>query len=373
MAIELVRHSPNALLRYMTDMNLSASALANLTKISENKINNALEEFEVFKLSQLEKIAKFLFVPTVYLTTDEFFYERNMPDIIEYRNQVDIPEEKYKENALVQEFCEVRNNFISVMYSLNEEPKPFTLKLSGNNAEKDAQIIIDYFGFYTHNKKTKNSDDYFNAWRDIVELMDVVVIDRGRDKFGSDGMCLYFDTAPIVTIFSSGQSQSRKLFTLIHEIVHLGLGHSVFDGRLLESNNLLERYCDQVAGYVLAPKNIVTSCFDENLTIEDNVILIRKKTKASKAAIAIQLKILGLIDQEQLYDYLDYIKPKEDGGGFGSKKEHMVLKYFGHNFVEKVMSAMWQERISSNTAKDILGFHKTSKPSAFKELQQKVF
>ena len=37
---------------------------------------------------------------------------------------------------------------------------------------------------------------------DIVELMDVVVIDRGRDKFGSDGMCLYFDAVPIIAILA---------------------------------------------------------------------------------------------------------------------------------------------------------------------------
>ncbi len=373
MAIELVKHSPNALRRYMTDMNLSASALANLTKISQSKIDKSLNEAEVFKLSQLETISKVLYVPTVYLTIDNFFYERNTPELMEFRNYVDIPEDKYKEIALVQEFCQVRDNFISVLNSLNEEPKAFELKLKGMNAEEDARAIIDYFGFYTHNKKIKNSDDYFNAWRDIVELKDVIVIDRGRDKFGSDGMCLYFDTAPIITIFSSGQSQSRKLFTLVHEIVHLGLGSSVFDGRLLESDNNLERYCDRVTGYVIAPKTIVANCFNDNFSIEENVTLIRKETKASKAAIAIQLKMLGLINQDQLTDYLDYIKPKENDGGFGSKKENMVLKYFGHSFVEKVMSAMWQERISSNTAKNILGFHKASKPSAFKELQQKVF
>ena len=372
MAIQLVDHSPIALQRYMTDMNLSADELASLAGISNNKISKALEESTIFRLGQLEKIAKILYVPTVYLTTHDFVYERNNPEIIEFRNQINIPEERYKENALVQEFCLVRENYISVVESLDEEVQRFNLQLSGENPEQDAQLIIEYFGFYNHNKRTKNSDDYFNSWRDIVELKDVIVIDRGREKFGSDGMCLYFEVAPIISIFSSGQSPSRKLFTLIHEIVHLGLGESVFDGHLLESNNKLEKYCDRVAGYVVAPPDIVNESFSKSLNLEDNILLIRKKTKASKAAIAIQLKILGFIKQSQLDEYLDYINPKE-GGGFGSKKENMVLKYFGHSFVEKVMSAMWQDQISSNIAKDILGFHKKSKPSAFKELQQKVF
>lgn len=372
MTIQLVEHSPVALKRYMSDMHLSADELANLTKISVTKVHKALEDVCVFKLSQLEKIAEILFVPTVYLTTDDFTFNRNTPNVIEFRNQNDIPEEKYKENALIQEFCSVRDNYLSLMESLDAEIEPFNLNLSGQDPENDAKLIIEYFGFYKQHKKIKNTDDYFNSWREIVELKDVLVIDKGREKFGSDGMCLYFNVAPIISIFSSGQSPSRKLFTLIHEIVHLGLGDSVFDGRLMESDNELERYCDSVAGYVVAPIDIVKSNFSAYLSLDENIKLIRKATKASKAAIAIQLKILGLIDQRELSEYLEFIKPKE-GGAFGSKKEDMVLKYFGYNFVEKVMSAMWQDQITSSTAKDILGFHKKSKPSSFKELQQKVF
>lgn len=372
MTIQLVEHSPIALQRYMSDMNLSADELANLTKISITKIHKALECSSVFKLSQLQKIAEILFLPTVYLTTSDFEFTRNAPPIIEFRNHNDIPDEKYKENALIQEFCSVRDNYLSLMETLDAEIEPFNLRLSGKNPENDASLISEYFGFYKQNKKIRNADDYFNSWREIVELKDVLVIDKGREKFGSDGMCLYFNIAPVISIFSSGQSPSRKLFTLVHEIVHLGLGHSVFDGRLMESDDALEKYCDRVAGYVVAPIEIVETCFNSNLSLDENIKLIRKVTKASKAAIAIQLKILGIIKQKELSDYLDFIKPKE-GFAFGSKKEDMVLKYFGYNFVEKVMSAMWQDQITSNTAKDILGFNKNSKPSSFKELQQKVF
>jgi len=108
------------------------------------------------------------------------------------------------------------------------------------------------------------------------------------------------------------------------------------------------------------------------LPLDDIVQLIRKDTKASKAAIAIQLKTLGYIGNKDLSEYLEYIKPKNDGIP-NNKKENTVLRYFGYNYVEKVLSAMWQEQISSSTAKSILGFRKESNRESFKHLQEKVF
>lgn len=376
MKVQLVRHSAKALQRYMADMNISVDELARLSKIADSKIAKALEQNEdpVFKLSQLEKIAKVLYVPTVYLTTDQHIYKRDTPELIEHRNKFDISENKYKYQALIEEFSLVRQNYISIKEALDEEINEFVLRLTGNieNAEEDAETIVKYFGLRDYKKKVKNNDDYYNSWRQLIEDKDIIVLDRGSEKFGSDGMCMYYKTFPIITVFSSGQYASRKLFTLIHEIVHLGLGQSVFDGRMTESQKDIERYCDRVAGYVLAPKDVIEKHFDENLHLDEVVQLIRKDTKASKAAIAIQLKTLGYIGNEELNDYLEFIKPKNDGIP-NNKKENTVLRYFGYNYVEKVLSAMWQEQISSSTAKSILGFRNASNRESFKHLQEKVF
>lgn len=371
---QIVRHSNQALERYMADMSISADDLTRLTKIAESKIYKALEGENVLRLSQLEKIAKVLFVPTVYLTTDQFTFQRDRPQVIEHRNQEDISENEYRYLALIEEFSQVRQSYISVKEAMDEELEQFNLRLSGdiNNAENDAKTIIDYFGFHSFQKKIKNNDDYYNSWRQLVEEKEILVIDKGAEKFGSDGMCLYYETLPIITIFSSGQYPSRKLFTLIHEIVHLGLGQSVFDGRMTESQRYVERYCDCVAGYVLAPKETIDKYFGYQDSLDETIKLIRKETKTSKAAIAIQLKTLGYISKDELDDYLEYIKPKNDGIP-NNKKENTVLRYFGYNFVEKVLSAMWQEQISSSTAKTILGFKKETNRESFKHLQEKVF
>ncbi|MFW1644988.1 XRE family transcriptional regulator [Acinetobacter guillouiae] len=374
MPAELVKHSSIALMRYMTDMNISAADLAKKTGISENKIDSVLSTDEkVLKLSQLQKIAEKLFVPTVYLSTDSFIYERTQPELTEFRNLENFVENSYRDKALIQEFCAVRSNYLTVLDSLDEEPLPFRLVLSGDSAIKDAELIISYFGFYQHKKSLKNQDDYFKSWRALVEDKSILVLEKPKEDFGSDGLCLFFDVVPIIGILSTGQSYSRRLFTLIHELVHLGLGQSIFDGKLLHSSSKLERYCDEVAGHVVAPISIIEKEYDPLNSLESNILKIRSITKASKAAIAIQFKNVGLISQKELTMYLADLDTRHGDIKGGPKKESLVLNYFGFNFVEKVMSAMWSEAIPASTAKHILRFHDKNNTDSFGRLQSKVF
>ncbi|OUY07285.1 hypothetical protein CAP42_13410 [Acinetobacter indicus] len=375
MAIELVPHSSIALKRYMADMCISVDELASKTAISKNKIIQAIEsDRKVFRITQLQKISEKLYIPTIYLSTSDFIFERDQPELQEFRNLEDFSELSYRDKALIQEVCSVRSDYLSVLDSLGEEPQKFNLELKGNSALEDAQSIINYFGFHEKTKKIQSQDDYFKSWRLLVEEKSILVIDKPKDNFGSDGMCLYFSEVPIITIFSTGQSYSRRLFTLLHELVHLGLRQSVFDGKLLQDNpRKIERYCDEVAGHVVAPLNIIERIYCSGLSLEENVINIGKTIKASKAAIAIQLKNIKYINQKELKRYLIDLESRDVNFAGGPKKESLVLNYFGYNFVEKVMSAMWNEVIPATTAKQMLRFTDKHSSESFSKLQSKVF
>ncbi|ATO19296.1 hypothetical protein BS636_06270 [Acinetobacter sp. LoGeW2-3] len=376
MTVELVKHSSNALKRYMSDMSISAAELAQKTGISQNKIEKALDsQDKIFKLSQLQKIGERLFVPTIYLSSDSFFYERSQPELTEFRNKKNYIKNSYRDRALIQEFCSVRQTYLDILQSLDEKPLKFDLKLCGDNPEQDAENIISYFGFYDYKKTLKNNDDYYKSWRALVEEKSILVLEKPKEDFGSDGLCLYFEYVPLIGILSSGQSYSRRLFTLIHELVHLGLGQSIFDGKILSSEtNRIERYCDAVAGNVVAPIKIIEKYYDNLKGLEDNILIIRNLTKASKAAIAIQFKNIGYISQSELSEYLHELERRNDGERkAGPPKHSIVLNYFGYNFVEKVMSAMWSEAIPSSTAKQILRYNDKNSVDSFNKLQSKVF
>lgn len=370
----LVRHSASALRRYRKEISISLDDLARKSGISFGKLAKAEEEDKpIFKLSQLESIARLLFVPAVYLTTNEFIYTHSMPNLVDFRNKNDISEKEYEYKSLIREFCNTRDNYIYVLESIGESPKKFSLDLTGENAQYDAQLIEDYFGFHKPENKKYAKDDYYLSWRGILESQDVLVLEKGRERYGSDGLSIYFDEVPIITIFSAGQDPSRRLFTMIHELVHLGLKQSVFDGALTLSDRTIERYCDEVAGHVIAPEELINKYFDESKDLAEIVGDIRKDIKASRPAIAIQLYMTNKIERWELDEFLEQIKPPKAEEFGGLKKQHSVIHYFGSNFVQIVMNAMWQDSISSTMAKNILGINDKRTPEAFSNLKEMVF
>ncbi|GAC1375134.1 MAG: hypothetical protein NVS3B3_14880 [Aquirhabdus sp.] len=184
---------------------------------------------------------------------------------------------------------------------------------------------------------------------------------------------MYYSKMPIIVILSSDQSPSRRLFTLIHELVHLGLKQSVFDGNVLANTEAEERYCNKVAGHVLAPIGLVNAIWDDKKPTLEIIAEIRKKTKASYAAIAIQLFFANKIDKQELNELLLSFKTeaKEGEGGFGLKKQYLVLNEFGNLYVQNVLRAWWSDAISKTAAIDFLGIK--TRPEVLNILPEKVF
>lgn len=353
---QLVTHSPTALSHYRQQMSLSVDLLAKKTSIPSNKIESAEVQDNVFTIKQLNKLADRLLVPVSYLTFD-LVVSRELPKVIDFRNNCeDISgedeEQSYQFQKVAQEAYIDRDNLLSIYESLDENISAFGLNLLGNNAQHDAQLIVDFLNLEEENLLESGSD-YYKSWRTIVEKNDVIVLEKSNPSLSSEGMSLYYDKLPIIVILTTGQSPARRLFTLIHELVHLGLKQSVLDGNLIYSNYAEEIYCNKVAGYVLVPSSIVYKHYSSNLSLTENILAIRKVTKASRPAVAIQLKQLGLAKQIELEEYLESLQV-ESSGGFGIKKRHTTYNHFGKVYLQQVFSAIWKEELTINSAMDLL-------------------
>lgn len=353
---QLVTHSPTALSHYRQQMSLSVDLLAKKTSIPSNKIESAEVENNVFTINQLNKLADRLLVPVSYLTFDSVV-SRELPKIIDFRNKYeDISgedeEQSYQFQKVAQEAYIDRDNLLSIYESLDENISAFGLNLLGNNAQHDAQLIVDFLNL-EEETLLESGSDYYKSWRTIVEKNDVIVLEKSNPFLSSEGMSLYYDKLPIIVILTTGQSPARRLFTLIHELVHLGLKQSVLDGNLIYSNYTEEIYCNEVAGYVLVPSSIVYKHYSSKLSLTENILAIRKVTKASRPAVAIQLKQLGLVKQKELEEYLKSLQV-ESSGGFGVKKRHTTYNHFGKVYLQQVFSAIWKEELTINSAMDLL-------------------
>ncbi len=216
----------------------------------------------------------------------------------------------------------------------------------------------------------QSNDDYYRTWRTLIEAKDVLVIELPRIKIASEGMALFYDTLPIINILTSGQTPSRRLFTMIHELVHLGLRQSSIDGHLLSATEELEKYCNRVAGHVLLPREVAEQIYDSNYSVKENVEKIRKTIKVSKQAIAIQLYLLQYITQVELNAYLQQLATYNKTANFGLKAVHKSANQFGKVYIQQILSAVWNERISVTSAMNIL---KLKDCNDLAVLEQKVF
>ncbi|MEN8626481.1 ImmA/IrrE family metallo-endopeptidase [Psychrobacter proteolyticus] len=361
---QLVTHSPKALTHYRKQMSLSVDLLAKKSNTNLKKVLIGETESEVFTVKQLESIAKTLILPTYYLTMDKV-YSKNIPKYIDHRNYSDKnsdDEDLYELNKLISEVYKDRENLLHVYDAIEESLGGFQLSLLGNNAQEDAKRIRDFLDV-DNARLTVEGSDYYKSWRLLLEKKDVLVLEKSRLSIGSEGLSLFYDVLPIIVIITSGQTPSRKLFTLIHELVHLGLRQSALDGYILEANNKTENYCNEVAGHVLVPTSVINEIYDEKKQLIENIEHIRKAIKVSYDAIAIQLKQVGKISQNDLNTYFAN-KQKEmdekDSGFRASYKKHTTYNHFGKIYIQQVFSAVWEDALSLGSAMRILGIEKMS-------------
>ncbi len=373
MSKKLVKHSPKALDYYRNQVMISVDLLAKKTNIPPTKIEKAHEEDEVFTFNQIEKLAKVLLISDFLLLTNKL-KEFDIPKDIDYRNHIanDEQDKQYEMRKVIHEIVDNRENLIYTYDCLEIEPNKFDLRLTGDDYIKDAQLIREWLQLENIKYRVQSNDDYYHSWRLAIESKDVLVFEIARKKIYSEGISLYYATLPIIAILTTGQSPSRRLFTMIHELVHLGLRQSSVDGELLSTcqhQYEIEQYCNKVAGYVLLPQEVAEDIFNHNLTLKQNVINIRKQIKVSKEAIAIQLFFLDYISQNELNDYLSSLKVENKGFG-GVKKVYLSANQFGKVYIQQVLSALWSDRISTKSAMNILNLKESNDLNT---LEQKVF
>ena len=109
-------------------------------------------------------------------------------------------------------------------------------------------------------------------------------------------------------IFINGQdSKNAQLFTLLHELVHVFLGSGGISGQdyLEDTENSVERYCNQVASEYLVPADELRQSWLEQCESKDNLYGKIKGLascyQVSNMVMIIRCRSLGLIDAQEAY------------------------------------------------------------------------
>lgn len=145
------------------------------------------------------------------------------------------------------------------------------------------------------------------------------------------GFVLYDEIAPIVFI-NNNDAISAKIFTLIHEIVHILIGQSAsFDLRNLQSaNNAIEQFCDKCTAEFLVPAEEMKNTYKQEKDLEK----LAKHFKVSQIVILRRLLDTSIITQQEFYQQLrdlykkELKKPQSSGGDFYHTVPNRLSKRF---------------------------------------------
>jgi Zn-dependent peptidase ImmA (M78 family) len=159
------------------------------------------------------------------------------------------------------------------------------------------------------------------------------------------GFALVDDQAPLVFL-NAGDSKAAQMFTLAHELAHIGLGESGVSNSQagVVPDLAAERWCNQVAAEILMPLADLRLLVDRDESITQTIQRLAREFKVSTLVALRRLFDAGQIDENTLWrtyqEELERLKQYErssGGGDFYRTLGARTGKRFAHALVANTL------------------------------------
>ncbi len=340
--------------------------------------------------AQLKQIAK------VYRTHISVFYLPEPPTdfklLADHRRLPESlnadEEQAYKLNSNILEAYERRDAIIEFYDLLEESPPEVTLELNESaEPERTAQEIRKFLRFNTALlKQCKDERSAYKFWRRLVEGRGILVCQTSVNTHLSihlntvRGFCIAENPLPVIVVNPKDNPYGR-IFTIVHELVHLGLGKSAMQNTGLGTYpdlNPTEVFCNQVAAYVLVPTHELLEQVDRG-ALEENLLEHVKKIsqhfRVNPEVILRRLLTIGYISRKVYRAYRDsqFEKYKESAptpGPIPIPYHTRLINTAGEHFARTAFSAYHEQRIS---LADLASAFSNCDPKHLFEIQSAIF
>lgn len=146
------------------------------------------------------------------------------------------------------------------------------------------------------------------------------------------GFVLCDSYAPLIFV-NSADSKSAQMFTLAHELVHLWLGKGGLFNliQMMPTDDVTEKFCNQVAAEFLVPGEKLTQRWEEVKVTSNPFHRIARSFKVSPVVAARRALDLGLITKAKFFEFY-----KQDQAEWKRRKEQerQKKKKGGPNFYD---------------------------------------
>jgi len=203
----------------------------------------------------------------------------------------------------------------------------------------------------------------WRRWREAVESLGVLVFQFPKVSLDQvRGVSLLKFPMPAIGINSKESAPGARIFTLLHEFLHIALAAGNEEkAALSESRNdtewsNVERFAEEVASEIIIPENVLQSFLKRTSVARDSwdVPLVRSlaaKFRVTPLAMATRLRAAGQLSwrgyrdwRESWSQYLAMLKPAK--GGFAHPVDK-TLGRAGRPFTQLVIEALDGNRITA--------------------------
>ena len=223
----------------------------------------------------------------------------------------------------------------------------------------------------------QSEDEALQKWREQVEDNGIWVFKRSFKQIDIAGFCLGDDIFPVIYL-NNGQSKTRQIFTLFHELAHL-----LFEFNHLERSDTqhylagmsgedraVEIACNRFAGEFLVPPNDFDSAIaahnSANLT-DEYLASLARDYKVSREVILRKFRDRNRLDSETYREIVQrWRSGQEPRSGSGGNYYSTQATYLGQKYLHTAFRAFDEGRIDEFQLAGCLGV----KGSSLDKLEQ---
>jgi len=256
----------------------------------------------------------------------------------------------------VREAHQYRRNVLELKEFLEEPIPEFNLSLDLTSMASSVELIRKVLNLTEEGLTPfSSSAEAFYSLRERLENKGILCLQISKIPIENmRGMAINERPLPVIVV-NTKDSYEARIFTLIHELVHLGLKESSLCN-LVEEDERIERFCNRIAAEVLVDENKLKEKIS-GIRFSDLDRLtkrLKKEFKVSQEVILRRLLSLKIITWKEFENIIEILKSREKGsaGGFASYHERIINK-LGTNYISLVFRGFYQNKL---TIHDILKY-----------------
>lgn len=223
-------------------------------------------------------------------------------------------------------------------------------------------------------------DDYsaLKLWRRAIERGGIHVFKESFKQREFSGFCLWHREFPVILINNS-TTKTRQIFSLLHELAHVlcdRSGISRFDDRgiddLPQSDRVIERFCNALAGEVLVPMAdfaTVADNFVPETASDEQFAALAARYHVSRSVILRRFVDRGAATADfYLAKDREWAEQRRESGRSGGSYYNTQGAYLSEQFLREVVSRYTRRLLTKGEAADLIGV----KPRNFERFEDLV-